>query len=86
MSKSEIRKGEKELKSSAVKMKCLASRRRKPGESVKGEDVSVEPERRQQTYTHWLMKSEPESRFEKGVDVKVSKQSCVRNVILESPS
>ena len=23
------------------------------------------------TYTHWLMKSEPESRIEKGVDVKV---------------
>lgn len=25
-----------------------------------------------QEYSHWLMKSEPESRFEKGVDVKVS--------------
>ena len=24
------------------------------------------------TYTHWLMKSEPETRLENGVDVKVS--------------
>ncbi|XP_062817419.1 thymocyte nuclear protein 1 isoform X1 [Anolis carolinensis] len=28
------------------------------------------PEGSKKTYSHWLMKSEPESRFEKGVDVK----------------
>lgn len=30
-----------------------------------------------QAYSHWLMKSEPESRFEKGADVKVSTGSSL---------
>lgn len=28
------------------------------------------------SYCHWLMKSEPESRFENGIDVKVAYVSC----------
>ena len=40
--------------------------------SEAAEQVSVDPKKSEGTITHWLMKSEPESRFENGVDVKVS--------------
>nr|XP_056716844.1 thymocyte nuclear protein 1 [Euleptes europaea] len=43
------------------------SRKRNSGKTSAGE-ASVEGNKK--TYTHWLMKSEPESRLEKGVDVK----------------
>ncbi|XP_025030905.1 thymocyte nuclear protein 1 [Python bivittatus] len=48
--------------------KVTSSGWRKTGESLKG-PAGVE-EKSKKVYTHWLMKSEPESRFEKGVDVK----------------
>ncbi|XP_054854250.1 thymocyte nuclear protein 1 [Eublepharis macularius] len=38
--------------------------------SARETGTGVEQEGNQKTYTHWLMKSEPESRLEKGVDVK----------------
>ncbi|XP_058049984.1 thymocyte nuclear protein 1 [Ahaetulla prasina] len=56
--KTEIQKGSK-LPSSGL---------RKTGTSLK-EDGGTE-EKSKKIYTHWLMKSEPESRFQKGVDVK----------------
>ncbi|XP_063167351.1 thymocyte nuclear protein 1 [Candoia aspera] len=48
--------------------KLTSSGLRKPGKSLKGH-AGVE-EKSKEVYTHWLMKSEPESRFQKGVDVK----------------
>ena len=50
--------------------------KRKTGSSDSGESSSkksVESEKNSSDdpeYTHWLMKSEPESRFEKGIDMK----------------
>lgn len=41
--------------------------KRKAAASVKGSSETTQ-------YCHWLMKSEPESRFENGVDVKVKRQ------------
>ncbi|XP_015268630.1 PREDICTED: thymocyte nuclear protein 1 isoform X1 [Gekko japonicus] len=40
-----------------------------PGKTSAGK-ASAEQEGDKKTYAHWLMKSEPESRLEKGVDVK----------------
>ncbi|XP_039214320.1 thymocyte nuclear protein 1 isoform X2 [Crotalus tigris] len=47
--------------------KLTSSGLRKTGTSVK-KDAGIEKSKT--VYTHWLMKSEPESRLEKGVDVK----------------
>uniref|UniRef100_A0A2D4FPW3 Thymocyte nuclear protein 1 n=3 Tax=Micrurus TaxID=8634 RepID=A0A2D4FPW3_MICCO len=48
--------------------KLASSGTRKTGTSLK-EDAGIE-EKSKAVYTHWLMKSEPESRLQKGVDVK----------------
>uniref|UniRef100_A0A8C6XJY3 Thymocyte nuclear protein 1 n=1 Tax=Naja naja TaxID=35670 RepID=A0A8C6XJY3_NAJNA len=48
--------------------KLTSSGMRKTGTSVK-EDAGIE-EKSKAVYTHWLMKSEPESRLQKGVDMK----------------
>lgn len=50
--------------------------KRNPGKASAGK-ASAKQEGNKKTYTHWLMKSEPESRLEKGVDVKVSRQSSL---------
>lgn len=51
-------------------MKKAVGGKRKAAASVKESSESPLPPR----YCHWLMKSEPESRFENGVDVKVNRQ------------
>ncbi|KAM3875129.1 thymocyte nuclear protein 1 [Diretmus argenteus] len=48
-----------------AKRKASASEETGNQESTKGEASPRQPE-----YCHWLMKSEPESRFENGIDVK----------------
>ncbi|XP_053125376.1 thymocyte nuclear protein 1 [Hemicordylus capensis] len=67
VTKSETKKEEEAPVSSTVKMKGLASRNAR--KNTEGE-VTAEQQGSKPTYSHWLMKSEPESRFEKGVDVK----------------
>ena len=52
--------------------------------SEAAEQVSVDPKKSEGTITHWLMKSEPESRFENGVDVKVSFEMLNRDTSLIS--
>lgn len=47
-----------------------------------GVEARAEQDRNKRVHTHWLMKSEPESRFEKGVDVKVSKPSSMGDVCI----
>ncbi|KAF7241174.1 Thymocyte nuclear protein 1, partial [Varanus komodoensis] len=64
--KSEIKESQ-EPRSSRVKVKSFASSN--TGDKPKGE-AQAEKVGSKKVYTHWLMKSEPESRFEKGVDVK----------------
>ena len=39
--------------------------------TVASKSKSTKENSQQETITHWLMKSEPESRFENGIDVKV---------------
>ncbi|KAJ7305013.1 hypothetical protein JRQ81_010776 [Phrynocephalus forsythii] len=67
VAKAEFQKESEELRSSQVETKRLGSRN--VTKSTK-EKVGAEQEGSQKLYTHWLLKSEPESRFEKGVDVK----------------
>ncbi|XP_060107175.1 thymocyte nuclear protein 1 [Heteronotia binoei] len=63
VAKSEIPKDEE------VPVMVKKSGKRNPGKTSAGR-ASTKQEGNQKTYTHWLMKSEPESRLEKGVDVK----------------
>uniref|UniRef100_A0A6J0TW63 Thymocyte nuclear protein 1 n=1 Tax=Pogona vitticeps TaxID=103695 RepID=A0A6J0TW63_9SAUR len=65
--KGEAQKDSEESRSSRVKTKRVESRN--VPESAQGE-VGAKQEGSKKVYTHWLMKSEPESRLEKGVDVK----------------
>ncbi|XP_020650324.3 thymocyte nuclear protein 1 isoform X2 [Pogona vitticeps] len=65
--KGEAQKNSEESRSSRVKTKRVESRN--VPESAQGE-VGAKQEGSKKVYTHWLMKSEPESRLEKGVDVK----------------
>ncbi|XP_062995180.1 thymocyte nuclear protein 1 [Elgaria multicarinata webbii] len=65
--KSEIQKESEEPRTSRVERKSFALRN--VGKRSKGK-VQAEEEGSKKAYTHWLMKSEPESRFEKGVDMK----------------
>nr|XP_020650324.1 thymocyte nuclear protein 1 isoform X2 [Pogona vitticeps] len=65
--KGEAQKNSEESRSSRVKTKRVESRN--VPESAQGE-VGAKQEGSKKMYTHWLMKSEPESRLEKGVDVK----------------
>ncbi|XP_077162271.1 thymocyte nuclear protein 1 [Paroedura picta] len=46
------------------------SGKRNPTRKSSAEKASAKQEGNKKTYTHWLMKSEPESRLEKGIDVK----------------
>lgn len=61
--------------------KETVGRKRKAAASVEdGKKESTESSSPLQ-YCHWLMKSEPESRFENGIDVKVqSSDSLIRTV------
>uniref|UniRef100_A0A8D0EBP0 Thymocyte nuclear protein 1 n=1 Tax=Salvator merianae TaxID=96440 RepID=A0A8D0EBP0_SALMN len=63
---------QKESEEPGCLMKSQAESHAPPdaGKSSGQGDVSVRQEGIKKTYAHWLMKSEPESRFEKGVDVK----------------
>ena len=38
----------------------------------------MEEQNGDEEFTHWLMKSEPEPRFENGIDVKVSLYICLK--------
>lgn len=49
-----------------------AGAKRKATEKTKESSESAAPPQ----YCHWLMKSEPESRFENGVDMKVRSTVC----------
>ncbi|XP_061449007.1 thymocyte nuclear protein 1 [Rhineura floridana] len=69
VAKSELRTEREEPRLPKAEMKSLAPRN--VGESSKVE-VCADQDGSQKVYTHWLLKSEPESRFEKGVDVKFS--------------
>uniref|UniRef100_A0A8C8VR79 Thymocyte nuclear protein 1 n=1 Tax=Pelusios castaneus TaxID=367368 RepID=A0A8C8VR79_9SAUR len=68
LAKSEIQEEEKCTRSAAQE------RSSKPMGSSKGRATKKETcrstQESKQAFSHWLMKSEPESRFEKGVDVK----------------
>ncbi|XP_065425370.1 thymocyte nuclear protein 1 isoform X5 [Chrysemys picta bellii] len=66
--KSKIQEEEEESMMSAAKERNSKPMGSSTGKATKEACPSVQGSK--QEYSHWLMKSEPESRFEKGVDVK----------------
>ncbi|CAI5795230.1 Thymocyte nuclear protein 1 [Podarcis lilfordi] len=65
--RSELQGESKRPRSQRVEMKSLATGNIAETSKV---EAHAEQDRNKRAHTHWLMKSEPESRFEKGVDVK----------------
>lgn len=74
--------GDSESTSSVKDADQTAGRKRKAAGSVKSENKDSAESCGAPQYCHWLMKSEPESRFENGIDVKVQCAIPIKHSIL----